>query len=97
MGDNARKRVVEFFNLELMVNQVDACFINISVQKQNNEAYQAAYLLLLNKIMSLEKERLEYLELSNSKVGKFISRYRNPYRKARQVYHNVRGILKKGI
>ncbi len=97
MGDNARKRVVEFFNLELMVNQVDACFINISVQKQNNEAYQAAYLLLLNKIMSLEKERLEYLELSNSKVGKFISRYRNPYRKARQVYHNVRSILKKGI
>ena len=97
MGENARKRVVESFDLTSMVNQVDECFMNISAQTQNRKANESAYLLLLNKIMNLEEERLEFLELSNSKFGRLISKYKKPYRKAKQVYHNVKDILKKGI
>ena len=96
MGENARKRVVESFDLELMVNQVDESFRNISVQAQNKEANESAYLLLLNRMMNLEEERMELLELSNSKVGRLFSKYREPYRKVKQVYHKVKDILKKG-
>lgn len=97
MGDNARLRVVSSFDLEWMIKQMDNSFTNISAQIINSEALPSTYLLLLNKIMTLEEERVELLELANSKVGRFISKYKKPYQKARQVYHNVKDILKKGI
>ena len=97
MGENARKRVVDYFDLELMVKQVDECFKNISVQAHNKEANESAYLLLLNRMMKMEEERHELLELSNSKFGRLFSKYKKPYQKAKQAYHKVKDILKKGI
>ena len=97
MGENARKRVVDYFDLELMVKQVDECFSNISVKAQSKESNESAYLLLLNRMMKMEEERHELLELSNSKFGRLFSKYKKPYQKTKQAYHKVKDILKKGI
>src|SRR5690606_25265916 len=97
MGDNARQRIVESFDLDLMVNQVETCFLNISALTQSDKDNESAYLMLLNKMMNLEKDHQELLELSDSKVGRFISKHKKSYKKVKQVYHNVKDILKKGI
>src|SRR5690606_11928496 len=54
MGENARQRIVESFDIDLMVNQVEKCFLNISAQTISDKDNESAYLLLLNKMMNLE-------------------------------------------
>jgi len=96
IGMNARKRVQQYFHLSSMIQQLDDCFSNISVDKTvTKEAVTSTYMLVLNRMMNLEELNQKLLEKADSRVLKLIFKYKKPYRKAREIYHKIKNILNK--
>ncbi len=97
MGKAGRKRVEENFALDQMISKMDNSLSSVRAGEYHSAGFERAYLLVLDRMVYLEKRSEDLQGQVNSKLIQFLSTYRHSYRKARNVYHKVKRALKINI
>ena len=94
LGKNARKRVSEHFDLQEMIEFMHHSFLTINANKTNKHAVADAYQHMLNRMLYLETQNKEVMELAGSRAFRVINKYKRPYHKLKDIYHKLKSIRK---
>lgn len=94
LGENARKRVSELFDLQKMIELMHDSFLSVSANIIDKDEVAESYQHILNRMLYLETQNNEVLALADSKVFRMVNKYKRPYNKLRNIYHKLKSIRK---
>lgn len=95
LGEKGRKRIVEYFDAVKMVDQVHRCFLSLKqASMPSSDTLRASYLLILNRMLSLEKENAVLSKQMNSRAAKVMEILEKPYRQWKSHFQNLKKKVK---
>lgn len=93
MGKAGRLRVEEHFSIGKMIDQMDGSLASVKAARPSKAGIDKAYLLILNRMLHLEKANADLKVKTDSKAMRFLLKHENSYKKVKRVYHKVKRIL----
>ena len=94
LGEKARRRVENHFGLQKMVDEMHERLLAVQAKIPDASAYGDAYAHMMNRMLYLEEQNKELLELAGSKAFRMINKYKRPYNKLKDIYHRLKRISK---
>ena len=92
-GNNARQRVVRDFQLDSMIDDMDAALQQV-IQKHDGKlpTVTEEYLMVLNRLFYQQQMVDELEDQLSNRVNKILKKYDKEYRFVKKIYHKVKSI-----